>query len=269
MATVFGNRSQKILLISFLSGCVNSCAPQRPFKVTSGKNIIVFEGAIALGAAAELAERLDEDESRSIKALVITSAGGDSSEGIKIGKIVHAHRLNVRVRKYCNSACAQYIFVAGKDKYVDPGSIVSFHVSPIALYLELKYSGYINYIHPLYKIAALDISYYRDIGVDPNILVSGRKWLYPICVYADKNLPINSVRHYSVRWYYAGFILNSEDIQRAGVRNIHGFWPKSQSETDKTIRELPFRADFRVRYIDSTSSSTVTRKPTPLCGTED
>lgn len=258
---------RKPLMVLLICICTNSCVSQKPFRIISSGKIITFEGAIAPGAATELAERLNEDGATSIETIAITSAGGDSSEGIQVGRIIYSRHLNVEVKKYCNSSCAQYIFVAGRNKYVDPGSIVSFHVSPISLYIELSLSGYIESNHSLSQAAAEDISYYNEIGVDPNILVAGRKWLDPICVNIDERYPNNSPRRYNVRWHYAGFVVNAEDIRRAGVHNIKGFWPKSQAETDQTIRALPFRSEFRDRYIESTSAPTRPEKPTPLCGT--
>jgi hypothetical protein len=59
--------------------------------------------------------------------LRITSQGGDVKAAIKFGNWVHKKGLNIRVRFLCYSACANYIFVAGKNKVLERGSFVAWH----------------------------------------------------------------------------------------------------------------------------------------------
>jgi len=67
-------------------------------------------------------------ENRSdITELQIASQGGDVKAAIRFAHWVHKKGLNVRVRTLCYSACANYVFIAGKNKVLEPGSFVAWH----------------------------------------------------------------------------------------------------------------------------------------------
>ena len=61
--------------------------------------------------------------------LIVNSAGGDVAAGIKLGRWVKAHNLDVEVQGQCKSACANYVFFAGNRKIIAPRSIVLWHGS--------------------------------------------------------------------------------------------------------------------------------------------
>lgn len=65
--------------------------------------------------------------SKNIKTIIVTSLGGDVKYGIYIGKDIYDRKLNVIVRDYCFSSCANYIFLAGKKKFIEKNSIIGFH----------------------------------------------------------------------------------------------------------------------------------------------
>ncbi|QJR15087.1 hypothetical protein [Usitatibacter palustris] len=61
--------------------------------------------------------------------LVINSSGGDGAAGLKFGRWVWEHKLDVEVQGLCVSACANYVFPAGQKKIICPGSLVLWHGS--------------------------------------------------------------------------------------------------------------------------------------------
>jgi len=65
--------------------------------------------------------------SKNTKKVVVTSLGGDVKYGIYIGKDIFDRKLDVIVRDYCLSSCANYIFLAGKNKIIENNSIIGFH----------------------------------------------------------------------------------------------------------------------------------------------
>jgi hypothetical protein len=65
--------------------------------------------------------------SKNIKKIIVTSLGGDVKYGIYIGKDIYDRNLDVVVRDYCFSSCANYIFLAGRKKTIEKNSIIGFH----------------------------------------------------------------------------------------------------------------------------------------------
>jgi len=62
------------------------------------------------------------------KTFVITaSGGGDNAAALALGILIHKHNWDVEVVDYCASACANYIFPAGKTKYLNRHSMLLFH----------------------------------------------------------------------------------------------------------------------------------------------
>ncbi len=67
-----------------------------------------------------------EDE---ITTLRVSSAGGKTDEGIKLGHWIFEHGIDVVVDGLCFSSCANYVFTAGRNKTITAGSIVGWHGS--------------------------------------------------------------------------------------------------------------------------------------------
>ena len=65
------------------------------------------------------------------KTFVITaSEGGDNSAALALGILIHRHNWDVEIVDYCASACANFIFPAGKTKYLNRHSMLLFHGGP-------------------------------------------------------------------------------------------------------------------------------------------
>ena len=64
-----------------------------------------------------------------IDTIQITSRGGDTSVGKKMGRWIHDRNINVIVDNFCISSCANYIFTAGRNKVIREDSIVGWHGS--------------------------------------------------------------------------------------------------------------------------------------------
>lgn len=102
--------------------------------ISLAAGVVYYRGFIS----AEQNQRLLEIvEGRVVKRLVITSSGGEVEAGITLGFWVFNHRLNVEVREYCLSSCANYVFPAGHHKSIDAGAVVAWHGN----YNHLKQTG--------------------------------------------------------------------------------------------------------------------------------
>src|SRR5215831_1489242 len=61
--------------------------------------------------------------------LTIQSKGGDAEAGMNFGEFIFNHGLSVRVLNYCFSSCANYVFPAGRTKYLTKHALVAWHGS--------------------------------------------------------------------------------------------------------------------------------------------
>ncbi len=154
--------------------------------------------------------------------LVITSAGGDVVAGIRLGRWVHDRRLDITVRDYCLSSCANYVFTAAARKTIAPGAVVAWHGNYLLLQqtgawraeipLRMKKYGETRMVArdfvraQVSRLAALEKAFFRDIGVDPAICYIGK-------------LPPHSVPNY--------FMLSPADMARFGVSEVQAppAWP--------------------------------------------
>ena len=65
------------------------------------------------------------------KTFVITnSPGGDNAAALALGILIHRHGWDVEIVDYCASACANFIFPAGKTKYLNRHTMLLFHGGP-------------------------------------------------------------------------------------------------------------------------------------------
>lgn len=62
-----------------------------------------------------------------VSKLIFNSPGGESGIAIKFAKWIMNHDLDIEVDRYCLSSCANYIFPAGKIKYLNKKSVVGWH----------------------------------------------------------------------------------------------------------------------------------------------
>jgi hypothetical protein len=67
--------------------------------------------------------------SREAKKLVVIedSEGGNGAAALALGILIHEHQWDVEVRGVCPSSCADFIFPAGRTKYLHPQSMLLFH----------------------------------------------------------------------------------------------------------------------------------------------
>lgn len=78
-------------------------------------------------------EAVKKEIDASVRTLVITSGGGDVSEGVCLGEYIRDNKLDIEVKDYCGSSCANYLFTAAQNKTILPNSYVGFHGSGLQL----------------------------------------------------------------------------------------------------------------------------------------
>lgn len=117
--------AQSIILTSCNNN--NDIFPRAEIKKINS-NAIYFEGYIQDGDDRKLTNLMD----RSVKKLIIKSYGGEVTASIKLALLIHENNLSIKVEDVCASSCANYVFLAGKQKLVPRGSFVGFHGDPLS-----------------------------------------------------------------------------------------------------------------------------------------
>lgn len=186
---------------------------------------------------------LERTEKKPIARVILDSSGGAFFPAMAIGQLIHEHGLDVEVRKLCASACANYLFLAGKTKYLNRRSLLIYHggMQQDNLFQQLdrmvRYSrnevgkkdfeGFVvrKAIHPeiandlgvedLFKqrepahihrdLIRLEERYFSRIAIDPLITVYGQRGNY-YAIYNSK--------------MFKGFYYDLESLSHFGVTDI-------------------------------------------------
>ncbi|WP_333972492.1 hypothetical protein [Alteromonas mediterranea] len=94
---------------------------------------LVYEGPIS-AKNNERAITLYEAAVDKPSTLVITSGGGNVDLGMDLGEFILEHDLDVKVNTFCFSSCANYVFTAGKNKWVGENAILGWHGDAASAY---------------------------------------------------------------------------------------------------------------------------------------
>lgn len=102
----------------------------KPFQATptirlEGRTLF-FDGSITRESENIVSNLLGD---KNVTTISINSMGGDIDSALDIATIIHAKKLNIIVRTVCASACANYLFPAGQNKYIGNDSYLLWHGS--------------------------------------------------------------------------------------------------------------------------------------------
>ncbi|ENH7392810.1 peptidase [Vibrio vulnificus] len=95
-------------------------------QVSLEKETIFYNGTLTHEANIETFE-LYKNSTIKPKTISISSDGGDVGLGMELGNWIYDNNLNVEVKDYCLSSCANYIFTSGNYKYISNKAIIGFH----------------------------------------------------------------------------------------------------------------------------------------------
>ena len=187
---------------------------------------------------------LDAVAGNDVGRLVITSNGGHVEAAINLASWVFEHRVDVEVRDFCLSSCANYVFPAGRRKIIRDGAIVAWHGN----YIEKTETGWRSEIAArmrrtgedaqtakvhargmVERLAARERRFFEEIGVDQRLC-----W-------------IGNTPPYAVPDHY---FLSVPDMARFGVTNVEapGDYPATDvSRFDVGIRYIVLDESFRER----------------------
>ena len=181
-----------------------------------------------------------------IRRIIVDSDGGDAEAALQLAQIIHERGWDVVVRNKCLSACAKYIFPAGKHKIVSPNSWVGIHETrrkfqradgsiyyvsgnEIAKNMELENIDPVS-TDAARKREAAAVGFYRSLNLSSVLLqdfadyISSRK----------RVLGVENVNDFpDVRGCprYMAWALNKKQLEEMGVTGIDNFWfPRNKEE---------------------------------------
>lgn len=112
------------LFVGLLVLLICNLAIAANFSIIRKGNVVVFQGKLTKESVAATLAELERDPTEE---LMIHSWGGDSVAAMRLGRAVRARSLSVVVQVQCFSACANYVFPAGKSKRITDGALVAWH----------------------------------------------------------------------------------------------------------------------------------------------
>jgi hypothetical protein len=191
-----------------------------------------------------------QNDDKPVTLLSISSPGGILGAGIKLGRWVRHKNADVRVEFFCASACANYVFTAGRKKIIARDSLVMWHGGTQAW----EFTEIVDELRrqaaqamppdadPYAKIAVtklgrywavaeqrdLETAYFKEIGVDGALVLLGHQ-------------PV----HYDTEWWTATVGV----MEKYGIREVEA--PADYGTAaylNKSILRKLFFKDARVTF---------------------
>jgi hypothetical protein len=114
-----------------LGAAVEECragtpSPGREVQLFETASAVCFAGRFELGIEERIISLLKDDR----KVFVVRSVGGSAITAARVGLHLLDKRVDVAVYDVCFSACANWVFLAGRRKYVADGTVLAWHGAP-------------------------------------------------------------------------------------------------------------------------------------------
>ena len=168
-----------------LGGCASNKAREEAdrarVQLSADGTRLVYSGRIK-AATVDEALALYKAANPKPDTLDISSQGGSLYDGIRLGTLVYKQQMDVRILGECASSCANYIFPAGKRKFLLPNSRLLWHGGMLQPDWHARIDK--RYLDkPEEKLEALEehewmrqreAAFFRMIGVDPLLTVCGQ-----------------------------------------------------------------------------------------------
>lgn len=207
--------------------------------------------------------------------VVAASSGGDNIAALALGTLIHRHNWDVEIVDYCASACANFIFPAGKKKYLNRQSLLLFHGGPYQENLlewanmfkpepsmsdaptEPVTLGQVNKENTLISIPTKSVAYKElhkfmsipDVSSPVDIVVALRKGSDQFYQELGINPLLSTygqLGDYEPKYksyQYVGFIYRLDSLRRLGIGNIElteGEWHPERHPAYPEVYEVTY-----------------------------
>ena len=209
-------------------------------RVSTEDDVMTIRGTIRAGDAARVRDAMTPET----RLIVVTSDGGDMQEGIAIAEILRDRGVDISVDRFCMSACANYLFAAGKRRFVPRNSVVCFHGTAPRSKDEVREffwsiaerNGVAKKLsqHEIDNLAedgeeiyatyaGREAALYRSLNLDAQILTDSRLRMVPRIRVDDTDGPERFMRTRQIVWCPSPDTLN-----HYGIATEHMWYPESE-----------------------------------------
>lgn len=113
--------------------------------------------------------------------LTLSSGGGVSDAAIRFGNYIRDNNINVHIKDYCTSACANFILLSSRTTIVERGTLIAFHNTYSSM-SEVVHGDQNREITTKFDaIAALEKQYYEERNVDLRFLYFAQYFIETNC----------------------------------------------------------------------------------------
>ena len=184
-----------------LAACA-SLPPKKPAGpvVSLRGDAVIFDGDLRPDSLEKIRAILGQ---RKVAKLIMRSGGGEVTGAMKLARWVRENDIDVEVDGECFSSCANYVFPAGRNKYIVGQGIVAWHgtIAHIIYKHEQGFSKMDDESLPsLQAIADTERAFYAEMGIN-----AFTGWFGKVAPYNVYNM------------YY----LSKDDMEYLGMRNLH------------------------------------------------
>ncbi|WP_108944159.1 peptidase [Shewanella halifaxensis] len=190
--------------------------------VSISDGVIYYQGDLS-PELNDKARQIYEESIVKPEMLSINSRGGDVYLGLELAEWVFDNKLDIEVTQYCFSSCANYVFPAGRIKYLHNEALVGFHGGATSdsfdtsdlysMYGDLndeerkkKISELVKDMETyLHDFKVVESNFYNKINVNQAVTILGEGEGYD-SYRNDENY---------VGWYYI-----PEDFVKLGIKNV-------------------------------------------------
>jgi hypothetical protein len=222
--------------ITALSACyVQTVSPAKGRIEGCDSNELIAENAIAycgsLDGSFELF--LKNNLTANTTQLLVTSAGGNIPIAIEAARLVNAIGVEVVVRDYCLSACAQFLFIPAKKGFLEKGAIVALHTTNTSLGIARSRTDWAEYELFKKSFAAgiqQEREFYEESSISTDLLIDPFRAMQPACIFEkiDWSTPLGPTVEYRSQALW--WIPSESWLLRYGMPAKGGYWPSSIAE---------------------------------------
>ncbi|TRW48698.1 hypothetical protein FM042_06845 [Aliidiomarina halalkaliphila] len=234
-----------LVIVAILSGCGSTVnAPDfanEPSYAGIKDGQLVYTGSLSEASNKALFEAYEQASNKPTR-LLISSTGGEIRLGLELGRWIVQHELDVEVLDLCASSCANYVFPAGKTKYLRKDSVLIWHGSAWQENWKVAEDTQKVFDQWLDVIRASETEFFAELEVD-NMLA----------VYGQRNRPtllrlvVHNLRHGSGPKQGVDYSL--ADMKRFGLHNIvlvdgEWDWRKYRPGVRGDVVRIPVSNDY-------------------------
>lgn len=230
-----------LLWASLLSGCSLSPTPHATAPETTEVAIrdgqLWYRGPLSLDANTQLFQLYQQAAVKPTR-LVISSSGGEIGLGMALGAWLHQQQLDVEIGRLCASSCANYVFPAGRVKYIRQHSLLLWHGSAWQQDWQYDPQAAPEIEAYLTEMRQQETAFFRQLQVDNLLTVYGQ-------------IQPSSWRDWArqlIGQPFEGFDYSIADLERLGVRHIvllDGQWLGADERWLSPVKRIHLPADYQ------------------------